>query len=291
MIYSMTGFGSSVREIGQRTFQFEVRSLNGKTTDIRLKSGVNLRDRELALRRLVIELGLRGKFDVNLSMSSGDVADSSIINTDLLERYYADLMAFSQKHNIVTGDIMQSLVRLPNVIQVGDEAISDEDWALMEEMIREAMEELNSFRKTEGASLENDLQVRVAGILAALEAVAPFEQDRIESIKNRIKKNLKQHMAEETIDENRFEQELLFYLEKLDINEEKVRLGQHCKYFLEQLDTPNIQKGKKLSFISQEMGREINTLGAKAQHSEIQQLVVKMKDELEKIKEQVLNTL
>ncbi len=290
MVYSMTGFGSSVKEIGQRTFQFEVRSLNGKTTDIRLKSSINLRDRELALRRLVMELGLRGKFDVNLSMSSGDVTDTAI-NTDLLERYYSDLMAFSAKHNIATGDILQSLVRLPNVIQVGDEAISNEDWALMEEMIREAMEKLNNFRRTEGASLENDLRQRVTSIIGALEEVGPFELDRIISIKNRIKKNLKQHMAEETIDENRFEQELLFYLEKLDINEEKVRLTQHCKYFLEQLDASNIQKGKKMSFISQEMGREINTLGAKAQHSEIQQLVVRMKDELEKIKEQILNTL
>ncbi len=290
MIYSMTGFGSSLREIGQRTYQFEVRSLNGKTTDIRFKTSINLRDRELALRRLVMDMGMRGKFDINLSLSAGDEHDNSI-NTELLGRYYKDLMEFTEKNGIDSGDIIQSLVRLPNVIKAGDNSISDEDWAEMEGMIREAMDMLNEFRNTEGTSIEKDLRVRVAGIVEALDSVEPFEKERVSSIKNRIKKNLKHHMGDETIDENRFEQELLFYLEKLDINEEKVRLAQHCKYFLEQLDTPTIQKGKKLNFISQEMGREINTLGAKAQHSEIQQLVVKMKDELEKIKEQIMNTL
>ncbi len=290
MIYSMTGFGSSLREIGQRTYQFEVRSLNGKTTDIRFKTSINLRDRELALRRLVMDMGLRGKFDINLSLSAGDELDNSI-NTELLARYYKDLMEFTEKHGIESGDIIQSLVRLPNVIKAGDNHISDEDWAEMEGMIREAMDMLNEFRMTEGTSIEKDLRERVAGIVEALEAVKSFETERVTAIKNRIKKNLKHHMGDEAIDENRFEQELLFYLEKLDINEEKVRLAQHCKFFIEQLNTPTIQKGKKLSFISQEMGREINTLGAKAQHSEIQQLVVKMKDELEKIKEQIMNTL
>jgi len=144
---------------------------------------------------------------------------------------------------------------------------------------------------TEGQSLDEDLQGRVAAISSALKAVDQYDSARITAIKDRIKKNLNQHLADENVDKNRFEQEILFYIEKLDINEEKVRLSQHCSYFLEQLATDKIQKGKKLNFISQEMGREINTLGAKAQHSDIQQLVVKMKDELEKIKEQVLNTL
>ena len=290
MIYSMTGFGEASKEIGDKTYRIEVRSLNGKNIDIRFKANSNLKDKELALRKLIAETGKRGKFDVNLSISSDGEEDSKI-NPKVMDKYYQDLLGFAKANNIETGDILQTLVRLPNVVQIGDGEISDEEWEIIAELTREAMRNLMVFRKEEGASLMKDFVTRVNGIQTALIRVDDFEANRIVSLKERIKKNLNQHLSEENIDRNRFEQEILFYLEKLDINEEKVRLSQHCKFFLEELEVDKIDKGKKLNFISQEMGREINTLGAKAQNSDIQQLVVKMKDELEKIKEQVLNTL
>ncbi len=290
MIYSMTGYGEATREVGKKKYNIEVRSLNGKNTDIRFKSNTNLRDKELVLRKLITDMGLRGKFDVNLTISSEGEEDSQI-NQNVMDRYYKDLMAFAANKSIETGDILQTLIRLPNVVQLGDDKITDDEWGVIAAMAEEAMQKLNSFRKSEGQSLSADLQERVANIREALVAVDQFEETRISSIKERIRKNLNQHLGDEQVDQNRFEQEILFYLEKLDINEEKVRLSQHCTFFLEELAKEKIQKGKKLNFISQEMGREINTLGAKAQQSDIQQLVVRMKDELEKIKEQVLNTL
>lgn len=290
MIYSMTGYGEASREVGKKVYRIEVRSLNGKNTDIRFKSNTNLRDKELALRKIITDNGMRGKFDVNLTISSEGEEDSQI-NRSVMERYYNDLMAFSADKSIAQGDILQTLIRLPNVVQLGEDEISDDEWQVISSMAEEAMEKLNEFRKSEGASLDADLKGRVLAIREALSKVDQYEVTRISSIKERIMKNLKQHLADENVDKNRFEQEILFYIEKLDINEEKVRLSQHCNFFNEQLVKPEIQKGKKLNFISQEMGREINTLGAKAQNSDIQQLVVKMKDELEKIKEQVLNTL
>ena len=286
----MTGYGEATRQIGQDAYRIEIKSLNGKNADIRFKSNTNLRDKEIALRKLIIDKGLRGKFEVNLTRTA-DGADDSSINRPTMDRYYDQLSKFAADHKVDKGDILQTLVRLPNVVQTGEEEITDEDWKIISAMAEEAIDKLNTFRKTEGDSLEKDLKTRITNILAALDEVPKYEGDRIETVKARIKKNLKQHMAEESIDSNRFEQELLFYMEKLDINEEKVRLAQHCKFFSEEVDKEVMQKGRKLNFVGQEIGREINTLGAKAQHSDIQQLVVKMKDELEKLKEQILNIL
>ena len=290
MIYSMTGFGEASKEIDNKKYSIEIRSLNGKSTDIRFKSNNNLRDKEIALRKLITDLGMRGKFDVNLMITSEGEEDSKI-NRSVMDGYYKDLSVFAKENNIAIGDILQTLVRLPNVVQLGDDKISDNEWEIISNMTKAAMTNLNTFRETEGASLDKDLRVHVNNIQEALVAVKPYEEARIENVKTRIKKNLNQHLNEENMDQNRFEQEILYYIEKLDINEEKVRLAQHCKFFIEELDKSAIQKGKKLNFIGQEMGREINTLGAKAQHPDIQQLVVKMKDELEKVKEQVLNIL
>ncbi len=286
----MTGYGEATRQIDQDAYRIEIKSLNGKNADIRFKSNTNLRDKEIALRKLIIDKGLRGKFEVNLTRTA-DGADDSSINRPTMDRYYDQLSKFAADHKVDKGDILQTLVRLPNVVQTGEEEITDEDWKIISAMAEEAIDKLNTFRKTEGDSLEKDLKTRITNILAALDEVPKYEGDRIETVKARIKKNLKQHMAEESIDSNRFEQELLFYMEKLDINEEKVRLAQHCKFFSEEVDKEVMQKGRKLNFVGQEIGREINTLGAKAQHSDIQQLVVKMKDELEKLKEQILNIL
>lgn len=286
----MTGYGEATRQIGQDAYRIEIKSLNGKNADIRFKSNTNLRDKEIALRKIILEKGLRGKFEVNLTRTA-DGADSSSLNRATMDRYYEQLKEFAEAQGLGTGDILQTLVRLPNVVQSGEEEITDDEWTILSTMVGEAVDKLNAFRKTEGDSLEKDLNERVNNILGALQEVSKYEGDRVETVKTRIRKNLNQHMSEESIDNNRFEQELLFYMEKLDINEEKVRLAQHCKFFIEEVDKEVIQKGRKLNFVGQEIGREINTLGAKAQHSDIQQLVVKMKDELEKLKEQILNIL
>jgi len=290
MIYSMTGYGEATRQIGQDSYRIEVKSLNGKNADIRFKSNSNLRDKEIKLRKIILEKGLRGKFEVNLTRTN-DGADDSSLNTSTMNKYYDQLAKFAEGHGLDKGDVLQTLVRLPNVVQTGEEEITEEEWKELSMMVEEAVQKLNTFRETEGVSLEKDLKTRVNNIQEALAEVSKYEADRIETVKQRIQKNLNQHMNEENVDKNRFEQEILFYIEKLDINEEKVRLAQHCKFFLEEIDKPVMQKGRKLNFVGQEIGREINTLGAKAQHSDIQQLVVKMKDELEKLKEQILNIL
>ncbi len=287
----MTGYGEASAELNGKTYHIEVKSLNGKSSDIRFRSTTNLRDKEMSLRKLVLELGMRGKFDVNLSVQSAAGLDDNQINSVALDGYYEELKRFTDKHDLPTGDVLQTLIRLPNVVQMSDSKLSDEEWSIIEGMTTQALEQLNNFRKEEGKSLISDLKERVASINSSLDKIREQNPERVENVKQRIKKNLAQHMSEENVDENRFEQELLYYMEKLDINEEMVRLEQHTKYFMAEIEKPAIQKGKKLNFISQEMGREINTLGAKAQHSEIQQLVVNMKNELEKIKEQVLNIL
>lgn len=291
MIYSMTGYGEATAELNGKTYHIEVRSLNGKNSDIRFRSTNNLKDKEIALRKLIMTLGMRGKFDVNLSIISAAGLEENQINRNAMDSYYSELKDFNEAHGLDSGDILQTLIRLPNVVQVGDDKLTDEQWALIESMAKKAMAGLNDFRRSEGESLTDDLKSCLENINTALEKVKTLNPERVETVKERIKKNLAQHMGDESIDENRFEQELLFYVEKLDINEEMVRLEQHCKYFLSELEGEHIQKGKKLNFIGQEIGREINTLGAKAQHSEVQQLVVSMKDQLEKIKEQVLNIL
>lgn len=289
MVYSMTGYGQASREMGQKTYRIEIKSLNGKQSEIRFKSNTNLREKEIALRKIISDLGRRGKFDVNLTMTSQGEEDSKI-NKTLMQNYYNDLHAFATDNNIAVGDMLQSIIRLPNVVQMGDDELSEQEWNLIAEMTKEAMEKLDVFRKTEGDSLFKDLLKNVNKIQEGLVDIPQYENARIETIKTRIKKNLS-HISQEKVDQNRFEQELLYYIEKLDINEEKVRLNQHCTFFLDELNKPVLQKGKKLNFIGQEMGREINTLGAKAQHPEIQQIVVKMKDQLEKVKEQILNIL
>lgn len=291
MILSMTGYGQSTKQIGNKNYRFEIKSLNGKTSDIRFKSTLNLRDKEIELRQLINERGMRGKFDVTLITESANAEEDFSINKPLMTAYFNELKTFADSNGIGYGDIIQSLVRLPNIIQLTEGEITDADWNEMTEMVEAALTQLNNFRRKEGASLETDVLEKVDNIMNLLNDVDKYEGDRIEHLKERIHKNLLQYLAKENVDKNRFEQEVIYYLEKLDINEEKVRLKQHCLYFEEEVKRSHVLKGKKLSFITQEIGREINTLGAKAQHPDIQQIVVQMKDDLEKIKEQVLNIL
>ena len=292
MVLSMTGYGQSKRESGEKVYRFEVKSLNGKNTDIRFRSSTPLMNKELELRRIILDKGVRGKFDANLVIENMGTGDDQFLNKGLMRSYYKELSQLSDELGFDKGDILQSIIRLPNILQNTDKQLNEDEWLTIKSMAIEAVDQLNNFRKEEGISLYKDTTTRVKKIQHLLTTVIPFEADRITSLKDRIQKNLKQHMSKENVDKNRFEQEILFYLEKLDINEEKTRLNQHCNYFLQEIDDDSATlKGKKLSFISQEMGREINTLGAKAQHSEMQQVVVQMKDELEKIKEQLLNIL
>jgi len=291
MILSMTGYGQASSQIGNKAYRIEIKSLNGKTTDIRLKTNANLRDKELELRKMILETGCRGKFDVSIIVESSLGEDDFKFNKGLMQSYYNELKSFANENKIDHGDILQSIIRLPNIIQQTDVEMSDEEWSGLKSLASEALEKHKAFRVAEGKSMEIDIVSRVKNIAQLLKDIAQYEDERIIALRDRIKKNLTQYLSKENVDENRFEQEIIFYLEKLDVNEEKVRLAQHCKYYQEQVDLQAIEKGKKLSFITQEMGREINTLGAKAQQSDIQQIVVNMKDELEKIKEQVLNIL
>ena len=288
----MTGFGRAESKLHDKKFSVEVKSLNGKSSDVRLKIPAYFREKELVIRQMISSKLIRGKIDAIVSIASESGDDEYGLNKELFKKYYKELDGLKSELNIPEADIMASILRIPNVIQTQETDLNEEEWNVVSELIQSAVANLQNFRKTEGASLEKDLRHRVNSIATLLNQIEPFEKERMVVIKDRIRKNINEFFNNNAnSDENRFEQEIFYYLEKLDINEEKIRLSQHCKYFIEQLEQEGISKGRKLNFISQEIGREINTIGSKAQFSAIQQIVVQMKDDLEKIKEQLLNTL
>lgn len=289
MLLSMTGFGRATRSYRNKTIMVEIRSLNSKFNDLRIKIPQHYREQETALRRVVTESTQRGKIDVNIELKSLQGDDDFGLNKQLFRRYYEELSSLGEELGMKQGDMFQAILRIPNVVSSGLESIDDEEWQAVMDTVEESLENFRKFRLNEGDALEKDLVQRIEIILDLLQQVPPFETERIEKLRQRLYQNLEDYLGKDNIDENRFEQEILFYLEKMDINEEKVRLEQHCRFFMEELAKKAPSKGRKLSFISQEIGREINTLGAKAYSSEIQRLVVGMKDELEKIKEQVAN--
>lgn len=290
MILSMTGFGQAQQVVGNQKFSLELKSLNGKSTDIRLKVPSYYKDKEMIVRRTLLDGIKRGKIEATLSIESEDGDDGYGINKQLFKKYYTELDMLHRELGVTTADMTSAILRIPNVISSRDEEITDEEWNIVQRVMQDAVQSLTMFRAEEGKAMKRDLLSNKILISNALSQVAPYEAERIDHLKNRLLKNLNEFKNNEQIDQNRFEQEIIYYLEKLDINEEKVRLQQHCDYFTEVIeDGLKVEKGKKLAFIAQEMGREINTLGAKAQHPEIQQLVVSMKEALEKIKEQVLN--
>lgn len=290
MVLSMTGFGQSTTQISNRSFTIEIKSLNGKSTDLRMRVPSWLKEKELELRKIILDSAVRGKIDASINLSGQQSDGEFSLNHAAVDGYLEQLKSIQTKHGLSNSDLIQSIMKIPNVVVAVEHDLSDEDWADLKSGTLTALSNLENFRKTEGVSLYEDLALRVNNIAAALEDVAPYESARIDNLRDRIQRNLKEFANNANVDQNRFEQEIIYYIEKLDINEEKVRLAQHCKYFNEILNDGNLkEKGKKLGFISQEIGREINTLGAKAQHSEIQKHVVAMKDNLEKIKEQVAN--
>jgi len=243
------------------------------------------------LRKRVIDKLQRGKLDLTITLDGFSDEENAFINADAFRKYYRELNALRQELNITEGDILQSILRVPNVIGQNEELADDQEWLIVEKTVEEALVSINKFRIDEGLVLKQDLVERVKQIESHLKSIEPYEAVRLDRIKDKLKKNMEEFALKQNVDQNRYEQEILYYIEKLDINEEKVRLSQHCVYFIEELDHKDDQKGRKLSFIAQEIGREINTIGAKAQDSDIQQFVVMMKDELEKLKEQLANIL
>ncbi len=289
MVLSMTGYGRMVKEFERSVITVEIRSLNSKYVDVKLKLPQSYREREMTLRKKIADRLKRGKVDVLVEVKSLNGNDEFVLNRSVFINYYNEIKSIREELNAQEEDLMASIVRLPNVVVATQETIDEDAWENALEVLGKALDKITKFRQDEGNVLKEDLELRVKNIMTYLEQIVPFEKERIEKLRARLKQNMEDFGAKGAVDENRFEQEVMYYIEKMDITEEKVRLAQHCKYFSQELANKRSTKGKKLNFISQEIGREINTIGSKANSSAIQRLVVQMKDELEKIKEQVAN--
>lgn len=291
MLKSMTGFGRAEKNAGDKTFLIDIKSLNGKQFDLQLKMPAMLKPFEFDIRKLLSENLSRGTVDCFISLKETGAAKPVTINTDLAKAYFMPLQELSEALNLDPSHILSTLVKLPEVITPSSETLNDEEWTALQNIIKEAIADLTLHRFEEGKSLEDDLRLRITNILIQQEEVIKLEPLRQQKIRDGLTKLLEENVGKENFDKNRLEQELIYYIEKIDISEEQVRLKNHCDYFLSLLDEQDDAKGKKLSFILQEIGREINTTGSKAYDSTIQKCVVQMKDELEKAKEQVLNVL
>lgn len=291
MLVSMTGFGKATCELENKKLTIEIKSLNSKQLDVNSRIPGFYREKEIEVRNLISKTLVRGKVDFSLYAEVTGVEGNSVINAEIVKAYFNQLKPLADQFDTKSNDELLSIImRLPDTLKTEREELDEEEWKQVSKSISAALEDLISFRSQEGVALEKDIKERIESIQNLLSKVEPLEKNRIERVKERLRNNLKELLESDDIDENRFEQELIFYLEKYDITEEKVRLANHCDYFLTTMAL-NEPVGKKLGFISQEIGREINTLGSKANDSELQKLVVVMKDELEKIKEQLLNVL
>ncbi len=291
MLLSMTGYGRAVGTHKDKVISVEVRALNAKVTDVKLRFLGDYKERELELRRVILEHAERGKLDVLIEVQSTDGAAAVSFNEALFRGYCREVKRLAEELQLPMSDILPALLRIPNIINSSSAEIDDEEFEAILSVVRRALDNLREYRRQEGKALGADLRMRVENILSLLGELLPYEQERFVRMRERLRTNLEENLGKESLDANRFEQEILYYLEKMDLTEEKVRLEQHCRYFIEQLEDPNRSAGRSLNFISQEMGREINTLGAKAYDANIQRIVVQMKDELEKIKEQLANVL
>lgn len=291
MIKSMTGYGLASASFARVKYTVELKSLNSKFLELSLKLPKAFSDKEFSVRNACAKLLERGKISLVFHAEYADVTmKAATINQDLLKNYYTQLKSISTDLDDPAGNLLQLALNFPNVIQYETDEASEEEWKQVHQVFEEALANFENFRMDEGQVLKKDLVLRINNILSGMKLVQAQEPNRILVIRNRLNQYLEQTIAKEHIDRNRFEQELIFYIDKLDITEEKIRLKSHCDYFLQVLDDPDAN-GKKLGFISQEIGREINTMGSKANDAHIQQLVVGMKEELEKIKEQLLNVL
>jgi uncharacterized protein (TIGR00255 family) len=291
MLKSMTGFGRAEKSVGNKTFLVDIKSLNGKQFELQLKLPAFLKPFEFDIRSILSARLGRGSVDCMISLKDTGSAKPVTINTDLAKAYYQPLAELSAALNLDPSHILSTLVKLPEVITPSSDTLTGTEWDEFEQVLLSAAEDLNTHRLDEGKSLEEDLQARISNILKLQEEVIKLEPLRQVKIREGITRLLEENVGRENYDANRLEQELIYYIEKIDISEEQVRLRNHCEYFKSVLSETDDSKGKKLSFILQEIGREINTTGSKAYDSTIQKCVVLMKDELEKAKEQVLNVL
>jgi len=290
MIKSMTGFGNATAQYGNKNITVDLKSVNSKFFDLSLRLPSAYRDRELELRSYLQRELERGKADLSIVIENGSTQKKTSIDKTLFKAYFQELLALDKELSITSVDYTNTILRLPDVLVADRGELEDGEWDQVFEVIGKAVAAFQKFRETEGKSQIADLTQRIKAIEQLLLRIEEFEPQRVESVRQRLSGSLEEFIESQNIDRNRFEQELIFYIEKLDISEEKVRLRSHCEFFLETMNDAG-SNGKKLNFIGQEIGREINTIGSKANHAGIQKLVVEMKDELEKVKEQLMNIL
>lgn len=287
MLFSMTGYGKAEKQINDKNIQVEIRSLNSKNLDLKMRIPSEYKEKEVEIRNLIYKNLKRGKVEFNFNVEDLSDAPKNKIEPNIVKDYMEQLTAIFP--DLDKNIVLSSVLKMPDILKTDEKEFDEQEWKNILPIIEEAIQKLNNFRQEEGKSLEKDLRSNIDKIEKLLVDVSGLDENRIQRKKEKIRSDLEQLQTK--IDENRFEQELIFYVEKFDINEEKVRLKNHLVYFIKELDENVSVKGKKLGFISQEIGREINTMGSKANDSEIQQKVVQMKDALEQIKEQVLNAV
>lgn len=290
MLQSMTGFGKASGSFKSKKITVEIKSLNSKSCDLFLRLPSRYKEKEIDLRKHITEVLDRGKIDCSIAIENTTEEAGNIINKELVKGYYKNLKQLSEEMGVTMADPMSIVLRMPDVYANQTEEFDEEEWNAISTLVEEALSKHVEFRDSEGRGLMEEFGNRIGEIKRLLSEVPKFETGRIESIKSRIESNLEEFVGGAKVDKNRFEQELIYYIEKIDIAEEKHRLAQHLDYFVETMNAATSQ-GRKLGFITQEIGREINTLGSKSYHQEMQKLVVNMKDELEKIKEQILNAV
>ena len=295
MILSMTGYGKAIATFQDKKINVEIKSLNSKALDLSTRIAPLYREKEMEMRQMIQQKVIRGKVDFSIWIEKDEVADAASINIELAKNYYQQLTALASSNNEAAPsmvEMMPNILRMPDILVKQDqtEILSEEEWAVARQAIDSALDALVDFRRQEGEALSKKFSEKIDNIEALMKSIEPYENSRVEKIRQRIIDGLKQ-IPEIDYDKNRLEQELIYYIEKLDISEEKQRLANHLNYFRETMAEPEGGQGKKLGFIAQEMGREINTTGSKSNQAEMQNIVVKMKDELEQIKEQVLNAM
>jgi uncharacterized protein (TIGR00255 family) len=291
MLYSMTGYGRAESNFNEKTFIVEVKSLNGKQFDLRLNIPSPLKPYEVEIRNKLNETIIRGSVECTIQIKSNGVTKPISINKELAKSYYQPIMELADELGITKENILSTLLKMPDVVASTNEVFTEEEWKVLAGVLQQAIDSLMKHRAEEGKSIEKDLLERVAAISEQQVVIEKIEPIRRAKVKENLIKQLEQHIGADKYDANRLEQELIYYIEKIDISEERVRLTNHCAYFNSILQEKDPSKGKKLSFILQEMGREINTTGSKANDVDIQKAVILMKDELEKAKEQILNVL
>lgn len=291
MLYSMTGFGRAEATMNSRQVSVEVKALNGKQFDISVKLPPILRSYELDIRNMLSALLIRGTIDLTVNVRHEGASKPMVVNTDLALFYYQGMKQLAEQTGLPQDNIISTLMRMPEVVAPDQDVLPVQEWEHVKAVIADAAKHLMQHRMDEGKALLKDITLRISTIEKLLEKIIPLEAERTERIRTRLNQWLEDMVGKEKIDPNRFEQEMIYYLERMDFSEEKIRLKQHCGYFNDTVNENDAAIGRKLNFILQEIGREINTLGSKANHAEIQQIVINMKDELEKAKEQILNIL